>query len=64
MNLRLRKEGEAKWIAPVEKANRTIAEALQKSIKTPFSMCDLLSVGLAIDNIYSPSLHSNDGSAA
>lgn len=35
----MRKEtGEERWIAPVEKIDRTFVEALQKSIKTPFSM--------------------------
>jgi hypothetical protein len=34
---RMRKEtGEERWIAPVEKLDRTFMEALQKSIKTPF----------------------------
>ena len=34
----MRKEtGEERWIAPVEKMDRTFVEALQKSIKTPFS---------------------------
>jgi MFS family permease len=37
---RLRKEtGDERWIAPVEKSNRTFWEALKKSIKTPFSGC-------------------------
>jgi MFS family permease len=35
---RLRKgTGEERWIAPMEKLNRTFLEALKKSIKTPFS---------------------------
>jgi len=36
--VRMRKEtGEERWIAPVEKLDRTFVAALQKSIKTPFS---------------------------
>ena len=36
--VRMRKEtGEDRWIAPVEKLDRTFVEALKKSIKTPFS---------------------------
>ena len=36
--VRMRKEtGEQRWIAPVEKLDRTFVEALKKSVKTPFS---------------------------
>ena len=36
--VRMRKEtGEERWVAPVEKLDRTFAAALKKSIKTPFS---------------------------
>jgi len=34
--------GEERWVAPVEKLDRTFAAALKKSIKTPFSEPSIL----------------------
>jgi hypothetical protein len=39
----MRKEtGEEKWIAPMEKVDRTFVSAIQKSVKTPFGKCPYL----------------------